>query len=1262
MKSKLFFLFLITYALTCLGCNNNNADFQSNSIISGFVEDDPIQNAKIVLKNSNGEELVSTQTDQIGEYSLQANLKINEKYTLEATGQIETTDLVMRTTFIFDGEEEQNYNINPLTELQYRLISNGFNDNDSEVLIRDYFSIFGEKSLKEIKFSSLSDISLNMKRISILKGKSLPIDIVDNIKNDIINNSSTNDYIYRDELKNKSKLIFSTLNAEVNSKITVRIKDIALLNSSYRIEWSGLPDNCVGGSIEKEFTSSIPGDIIITANIFNIDKEGQILIDSYSGIVNFYKFLSSTTIQVENPQIDNIVNLSDSIDVFVPQNTLSGGEQLVFKEIETNSIKDLKTFVFEPSGMTFQNPIEIKYLYNPAIIHDPRNIIITRISDNDKIDILKTKNIDYDNHIISFETEHFSTYSMRWFLGGFNTDSIEAVISPKKEVIEIAIEDTVQKLELGNEAKTKLESILSDMIAKKSVYNSKGEKYFNKTLDTFKQDGLIFTSTYDYTLWDYFKDQIKIVETIRKAESNDYTDRRIAAKQWISGYRIEDEPVIPLLACYSLAGINPDGEEYYPNPTKIGDTFKTISKINRVIAVGKSIYGKTPIPLLLNLSSQKVFELALEIGNDLLTLSEIGFWSRLNVNEYELKISDYFDNRTNTILPIDDEVYKSIYFNVASKFPDKIDSIISSKSGYNLSEEDYNCLRWQIISFLSYISNNSSEDDNYIFSNYIKDVEFFAKTQIVAVLLDIADTVGELTSREKEIFTSKVPVEYYFGDYRRRNRSNDTISTSNNRIEIYDTTDSFESFVNDYYLWIDQENFEHNEYNIKTISMKIKYSDLIVVDLTETAMKRLRVNNNADEEKFTRQNITDLFVLNNDKYVAPLKSIFVDLNTQIFDNKLIELSINVDYTKNEIEQIYSNNLEFVTYNDLENLDSFDDNLSYSTLISNVKDAQTNNPIELASVYIEELQLERDTNEDGMFTFYKLVPGDYTILVFKSGYKPIKSQVSIMQGEVKQFEAQLILDDEVAYTEGYISGIVKDAHSGDGVSNVTINIREGGNASQGEIIKTISSSFTGDYTLTTMAGVYTLEIMKENYHPVLFTVVIIGGTEQSKDVSISKLLEQGEMRIVLTWGATPNDLDSHLVKYTDNNEDYHIYFSQKTSINTDDNLDVDDTSSFGPETITIKNIDSMSTYKYYIHNYSGGEEGIKNSQAVINVYYGEHTYTFYPPNINGLYWKVFDIVDGQIEHCEQNCVENDSSLLRGKSCNDEFYLFKFIPKK
>ena len=116
-----------------------------------------------------------------------------------------------------------------------------------------------------------------------------------------------------------------------------------------------------------------------------------------------------------------------------------------------------------------------------------------------------------------------------------------------------------------------------------------------------------------------------------------------------------------------------------------------------------------------------------------------------------------------------------------------------------------------------------------------------------------------------------------------------------------------------------------------------------------------------------------------------------------------------------------------------------------------------------------------------------------------------------------------------------------------------------------------------------------------------------------------------MRIVLNWGANPLDLDSHIV-YPNN----HIYFENMKG--TDALLDVDDTTSFGPETITIERKHDNERYVYAVHNYSEGSNpnstSLSASQAKVFVYVGQTLIkTYYvPQNKVGNLWAVFAVTE------------------------------------
>lgn len=77
------------------------------------------------------------------------------------------------------------------------------------------------------------------------------------------------------------------------------------------------------------------------------------------------------------------------------------------------------------------------------------------------------------------------------------------------------------------------------------------------------------------------------------------------------------------------------------------------------------------------------------------------------------------------------------------------------------------------------------------------------------------------------------------------------------------------------------------------------------------------------------------------------------------------------------------------------------------------------------------------------------------------------------------------------------------------------------------------------------------------------------------------------RITLTWGENPSDLDSHLFTPPVEGTAYHVYFSSRGSqtVAPYADLDVDDTSSFGPENIVVAQ-NAPGTYRYAVHHFSG----------------------------------------------------------------------------
>ena len=116
------------------------------------------------------------------------------------------------------------------------------------------------------------------------------------------------------------------------------------------------------------------------------------------------------------------------------------------------------------------------------------------------------------------------------------------------------------------------------------------------------------------------------------------------------------------------------------------------------------------------------------------------------------------------------------------------------------------------------------------------------------------------------------------------------------------------------------------------------------------------------------------------------------------------------------------------------------------------------------------------------------------------------------------------------------------------------------------------------------------------------------------------------RATLTWGANPRDLDSHMVTPTG----AHVYYSYKGSRTGAPwaQLDVDDTTSYGPENVSVYQFTPVgaAVYKYYVYNYAGSGS-LATSGARVSVQ-GPGTvlrnFTCPGGSTSARYWHVFNM--------------------------------------
>lgn len=214
----------------------------------------------------------------------------------------------------------------------------------------------------------------------------------------------------------------------------------------------------------------------------------------------------------------------------------------------------------------------------------------------------------------------------------------------------------------------------------------------------------------------------------------------------------------------------------------------------------------------------------------------------------------------------------------------------------------------------------------------------------------------------------------------------------------------------------------------------------------------------------------------------------------------------------------------------------------------------------------------------------------------------------------------------------LNGYVKDATTGEGVSEAKLSVREGVSGN-GEVIEVLYTDAGGYYSVELSDGDYNVQIEKDGWTEERFEVHVNDYTETTKaDFVINPVVAEGEIRIVLTWSASPSDLDSYLMGDLDDGTDVFVCFRDKTVYDANGNLavelDVDHMDGYGPETVTIHNTNGK--FKYVVHDYRG--EGIMNySEATVKVYMpgsdAPVEYTVIPDAEN--FWTVFEIDHGEI---------------------------------
>lgn len=320
------------------------------------------------------------------------------------------------------------------------------------------------------------------------------------------------------------------------------------------------------------------------------------------------------------------------------------------------------------------------------------------------------------------------------------------------------------------------------------------------------------------------------------------------------------------------------------------------------------------------------------------------------------------------------------------------------------------------------------------------------------------------------------------------------------------------------------------------------------------------------------------------------------------------------------------------------------------------DTDTTNNVPLAGVDIsvslvngaQNIDKQTSTGGDGMYEISDLPIGLYNVTFTKDGYIKTSQLFEIAEGVENYYNTIIEAISNENGGEGTASGVVSDYLTGEGIEGLTLNVRNGTGAKLGPVVSTITSGGNGNYSVGPLpAGTYTVEIIDnrpdvtERYLTNYFNVKILGNMDiGNQNGAVGTGLASDQLRIVLRWGSTPEDLDSHLIGPTSDGGKFHIYFDDETYSEDDvkiADLDLDDTSSWGPETTTIYH-PVLGTYKFCVQDYSNrsyeDNTYLASSGAYVQIFRGISTvpeYELYVPQGIGTVWNVFeyDSVSGRI---------------------------------
>jgi len=257
------------------------------------------------------------------------------------------------------------------------------------------------------------------------------------------------------------------------------------------------------------------------------------------------------------------------------------------------------------------------------------------------------------------------------------------------------------------------------------------------------------------------------------------------------------------------------------------------------------------------------------------------------------------------------------------------------------------------------------------------------------------------------------------------------------------------------------------------------------------------------------------------------------------------------------------------------------------------------------------------DENGYY-WLEISEGTHYIYGFADNYYDAYYSVYVVSGETSWLNIEFWSSSTSG--TGIVEGYVIDAETGYALLNAHIETDDG--------FETWSDT-TGFFSISVNSGERIFYVEYEGYYSSTETLYIEDNSYTWFNFVLSQefVSSDARYRFVLTWGEDPYDLDSYLITPEIDGVSYVVYYGDPGMEDAPPyaTLDVDDTDGYGPETMTIFEMED-GVYEFYVNRYAGVEAALAGCGANVKIYneYGLVSEVTIPSYGEGDWWYVCSV--------------------------------------